>query len=346
MSCTIVVGGQFGSEGKGKVVALEAARVKAPVVVRCGGPNSGHTVDLGGRRVVLRQIPAGVFHPEARLMLAAGCVVDPDLLLAELDELELPRNKIVVDPRAILVSERDKDAEGSLVPRLASTASGTGSAIARRAQRADDVVLVGDCERLVSRVRIERVAPIVHEELRRGGDVLVEGTQGFGLSLLHGVEYPFVTARDTTASGFASEVGLSPRSIDRVVMVVRTFPIRVGGNSGPMLDETSWTEIQHLSGAPVAIPEYTSVTKRLRRVGHFDIDVVRAAARYNQPTEVAIMGLDRLDYLNTGVRSVELLTKKASDFIAYLTTELGVAVSWAGTGFGTEDVLLANGAAR
>ncbi len=59
MPATIVVGGQYGSEGKGKVVALLASRLTSPWLVRCGGPNSGHTVRIDGKDVVLRQVAAG-----------------------------------------------------------------------------------------------------------------------------------------------------------------------------------------------------------------------------------------------------------------------------------------------
>lgn len=84
-------------------------------------------------------------------------------------------------------------------------------------------------EALRNRCRIETVAPLLHRGIDDGADVIIEGTQGFALSLLHGRDYPFVTSRDTTAAGFAMEAGISPRMIDNIVMVLRTFPIRVGG---------------------------------------------------------------------------------------------------------------------
>src|SRR5207302_4496889 len=131
---------------------------------------------------------------------------------------------------------------------------GTGAALVHRMLRSGDVRLVKDSLKLASRVRVESVAPLLHGHLDRGGDVFVEGTQGFVLSLLHGPEYPYVTARDTTAAGFAMEVGLSPRQVDEIIMVVRTFPIRVGGRSGPLNGETTWEEVQQVSGAPEVYP--------------------------------------------------------------------------------------------
>ncbi len=312
MGCTIVVGGQYGSEGKGKVVALCAVRANRPWFVRCGGPNSGHTVGIGGREIVLRQVPAGAVRSDALLLISAGCVVDEDLLVAEIDELGLPPERVVVDPRAVLLIPEDRETEQPGVARIGSTASGTGAALVRRMMRREEVALVGSSERLKAKVRVESVAPLLHDHLDRGNDVIVEGTQGFGLSLLHGPAYPYATARDTTASGFAMEVGLSPRDVTAIIMVIRTFPIRVGGNSGPLQDEISWEQVRALSGAPAVLPEYTSVTKRLRRVGHFDLEMVKMACRYNRPTSLAVMGLDRLDYQNQGIKHASELTKRTA----------------------------------
>src|SRR6266567_5237992 len=108
MPCTIVVGGQFGSEGKGKTVALIAGSTKRPWVVRCGGPNSGHTVDLARKSVVLRHVPAGVETPGSTLLLAAGCAIDEGVLRQEVSDLRLPKSRVVVDPRAVLVSDHHR----------------------------------------------------------------------------------------------------------------------------------------------------------------------------------------------------------------------------------------------
>jgi adenylosuccinate synthase len=338
MPATIVVGGQYGSEGKGKVVALLARPLDSPWLVRCGGPNSGHTVTIDGKDVVLRQVPCCSEPHKATFCLAAGCAIEEAVLLRELDMLKIEWRRIIVDPRAVIVTEQDREAERRELKGIASTCSGTGAASARRMSRRADVCLAKDSDALRSRCRIETVAPLLHNALDDGGDVIVEGTQGFALSLLHGPGYPFVTSRDTTAAGFAMEVGLSPRLIDELVVVVRTFPIRVGGPSGPFPEETSWDEIARISGAPEAFPEYTSVTKRLRRVARFDIEAVKLACRYNRPTGLAVMGLDRLEYANTGVSEVASLTWKARNFLDDLEVATGVPIEFAGTGFGTFDI--------
>ena len=340
MPATIVVGGQYGSEGKGKVVALLASRVKSPWLVRCGGPNSGHTVTIKGKDVVLRQVPSCAEPSKATFCLAAGCVIDEEVLLRELDMLNIERARIIVDPRAVIVTEEDREVERHELMEIASTCSGTGAALVHRMSRRVDVPLAKNSVALRARCRVETVAPLLHDSIDGGGDVIVEGTQGFALSLMHGPDYPFVTSRDTTGNnGFAMEVGLSPRLITNIVMVLRTFPIRVGGPSGPFANEISWDEIAETSSAPKSVPEYTSVTKRLRRVARFDLEAIKEACNYNRPTSLAVMGLDRIDYLNTGVTEIDNLSSKARKFLDDLELATGVSVEFAGTGFHTFDAL-------
>lgn len=342
MPATIVVGGQYGSEGKGKVVALLANRSKSPWLVRCGGPNSGHTVTIDGNDVILRQIPCSSEPHTATFCISAGCAIDETVLLRELDLLNIDRQQMIVDPRAVIVTEEDREAERRDLKEIASTCSGTGSALVRRMSRRSNVSLANSSDAILSRCRVETVAPLLHNVLDDGGDVIVEGTQGFALSLLHGPDYPFVTSRDTTAAGFAMEVGLSPRLIDEIVMVVRTFPIRVGGPSGPFTDEISWEEIARISGAPEALPEYASVTKRLRRVARFNLEAVKLACAYNRPTSLAVMGVDRLDHRNSGVADINKITNKAHDFLERLQLSTGINIRFCGTGFGTCDAIALN----
>jgi adenylosuccinate synthase len=167
----------------------------------------------------------------------------------------------------------------------------------------------------------------------RGKKVLLEGTQGFGLSLYHSESYPKVTSRDTIAAAFLSEVGLSPRLVTDIVLVFRTFPIRVAGEqAGPLKNEIKWEDIQRESGYPYSIEEMTTVTKKIRRVARFDWELAKRAVAANRPTAVAVNGLDYIDYRNRGVVSFEDLTSSAHDFSRRLERELDVSVCHLGTG--------------
>src|SRR2546427_12974042 len=109
MSLIVVVGGQYGSEGKGKVTSHLALRDNVELVVRCGGPNSGHTVDHDGRRYELRCLPAGFVNPRTRLLLGSGCVLNPALFFAELKVVGTGPSRVGIDPNVGIISPLESD---------------------------------------------------------------------------------------------------------------------------------------------------------------------------------------------------------------------------------------------
>ncbi len=228
MAVTVVVGGQYGGEGKGKITSYLSIRDDVAYVVRCGGPNSGHTVDFQGTRYQLRSLPAGFINNGSRLLLAAGSLINPRILLREIEICGVSTARVGVDFNAGVISEKEARQERELLLRenIGSTLSGTGAAVAARALRGGDFKLAKDVPELSQFLTC--VAEEVNTAIDNGRQVIVEGTQGFGLSLYHTEFYPYATSRDTTASAFLSEVGLSPLSVTSVIMVIRTYPIRVG----------------------------------------------------------------------------------------------------------------------
>jgi adenylosuccinate synthase len=219
--------------------------------------------------------------------------------------------------------------------RLSSTLCGVGSAVSRRALRTDDVQLAAHAARNHEWLRplITDVSAETNAAVDKGGKVLVEGTQGSGLSLYHSEFYPKATSRDTNAAGFLSEVGLSPRLVSEIVLVFRTFPIRVAGSqAGPLHEEITWEQLQVESGSPVPLHEYTSVTHKLRRLGRFDWEVARHAVRLNRPTKIAINFLDYLDYGNRGASNWNGLTSGGRVFVESLEAACGAPAVWLGTG--------------
>ena len=135
MPVTVVVGGQFGSEGKGKVALFLAGEEGVAAVVRVGGTNSGHTgVGRDGRTYALKQLPASALAEQALVVLPAGSLIGIDLFLEEVELLGLDSNRVKVDPKATFILPDDKAEEETigLVSRIGSTGSGTGAALARR----------------------------------------------------------------------------------------------------------------------------------------------------------------------------------------------------------------------
>lgn len=298
MPVSIVVGGQFGSEGKGKVALEVARRAKGPVtVIRVGGPNSGHTgYDRSGRKWALRQMPASCIDKNADVVFPAGSYIDVDLLLSEIEDLQYPKERVFVSPYARIILPEHKDWEGAarLTNAIGSTGSGVGAAVmAAVARQAANFPLSSQdaAHSVLLREFVADVEALLRKQLSQGFRIIVEGTQGFGLSLLEGGYWPKATSRCTTASGALAEAGLSPVDVDDVTMVIRSYPIRVAGESGPLTGETSWEEIAKKTGK-ADIREYTTVTKKIRRVGNFDPDLVNRAISVNSPTRLVMNHLD------------------------------------------------------
>lgn len=338
MGLWVVVGGQFGSEGKGKVSAFVTIHEKIDICVRCGGTNSGHSfVADNGTNIVLRQLPTGFISPASRLLLPAGALIDVEVLQHEIEMLRIDPARIGVDRNALIVESADREREAALKlrDRISSTLSGVGSAVSRRVLRGADVRLFKDVVDSYAWLRplLTDVAAETNAALQSGRNVLIEGTQGFGLSLYHSPYYPHATSRDTTAAGFLSEVGLSPTAVTEVILVLRTFPIRVAGKqAGPMSAEITWNTVQQESGYPHELGEYTTVTRKLRRVSRFDWDLARRAVAANGPTRIALTGLDYLNYANRGVTTWEALDRSAINFATRVEAELGIAIGYFGTG--------------
>lgn len=333
MPVSIVVGGQFGSEGKGKVALEIARRSREPVtVVRVGGPNSGHTAyDKNGKKHVLRQLPAGCIDRDVEVVLPAGSYVDPDVLRSEIQQLNYPQHRIRVShhARIITVQHKQWEKEAGLEGAIGSTGSGVGAAVmASVARGAANFALKSfeaadhpDMEPFLCDTSCH-----LRWLLERGNRVILEGTQGFGLSLLEGGYWPKATSRSTTASGALSEAGLSPLDVDDVTMVIRSYPIRVAGNSGPLVNETTWEKIAMKAERHDDIREYTTVTGRLRRVGNFDPALVRRAIAANRPTRLV---LNHVDYVGHQ-RYLDDTESDVCRFIQQVEEDIGQMVNWLG----------------
>jgi len=293
---SIVVGGQFGSEGKGKISHYVAETGMARAVVRVGGPNSGHTVySESGEKFIFQHLPTAAILPDVICVLAVGCYIEVPRLLSEVARCGLEQSRLKVDPNAVVITEQDRVDEHLVGLRagIGSTLTGTGAAVLNRISRTRPITFAKDVAEL--RPYLADTKELLARMLERGDRVVIEGTQGYGLSVLHTPYYPYATSRDTTAAGFLSEVGLSPMDVDDVVMVIRAFPIRVPGNSGPLPRESTWEAITRASGAIKQIEELTSVTKSVRRVAMFDSEIVCQAVRANRPTRIALNHLDYFD---------------------------------------------------
>ncbi|UUE97384.1 adenylosuccinate synthetase [Xanthomonas hortorum pv. pelargonii] len=193
---------------------------------------------------------------------------------------------------------------------------------------------------------IGRTEDLLEQAYRKGQSVLLEGTQGSALSLYHGA-YPYVTSRDTNVAGCLAEAGISPSRVRKILMVVRTTPIRVvdpdgeaGNTSGRLKYETSFAMIAEAAGldaAEVQGAEITSTTKRNRRVGWFEWSEFRRACNLNAPTDVVLTFVDYLDEANQKARRFDQLTDDTIKFIEEIERVAQAPVSLINTRFPKKD---------
>lgn len=328
MPVTVILGGQFGSEGKGKV-ACEFARMQgAAVAVRTGGSNSGHTVvDRDSTTRIFRHLPTAAILDSVICVIGPGTYLDVEVLLSEIAEIDFPLERLLIDENAVVITDQHKEIEkaSGLIEGISSTGSGTGAALVERVQRGGTVSFTKDDPRL-PRQCLGHARRFLRDQLNRDQRIILEGTQGFGLSVLHSSDYPNVTSRDTTAAAFVAEAGLSPMDVDDVVLVIRAFPIRVAGNSGELPNEIDWETVTRESGSKTPIIERTSVTGKVRRVARFDPAVVKAAIEANAPTQIVLNHVDYVDSINDEGR----LTDKTELFIGEIEAQVEGSVDYLG----------------
>ncbi len=339
----VLVGGQYGSEGKGNVAFHLAPGYE--ILVRVGGPNAGHSVmDWTGNKYTHHQLPSGTRNSSAHLVIGPGATLRLEHLLEEIAQCGVERDRLSIDPSAMIITAEDIEAEVKLRKGIGSTGQGGGAAMARKiSHRGPTVKLARDYD--VLRPFLAESAVIFDRAFRQGSRVFVEGTQGTTLSLHHG-PYPYVTSRDTTASGCLAESGLPPGRVRRVIMTCRTYPIRVespkGGTSGPMAKEISWDVVAERSGLDpneLKAKERTSTTNRARRVAEFDWGQLRRSALLNSPTDIALTFVDYIDRKNVDARRFEQLTPETIQFVEEVEMVAQAPVTLIATRFHSRSVI-------
>ena len=329
MPCTVVVCGFFGDTGKGKIISFLSLKDEVAVTARAGvGPNAGHTVIHGGKEYKLRMIPSAFVYDKCRLLIGPGVLVNPEILLQEV-ELTNSQGRVGVDPQCAIIESKHilADRKGELAEKIKTTGTGTGPCNAERALRI--VKLARDIPELKG--YLTDVPLEVNEALNKGKNVLIEGTQGTYLSLYHGT-YPYCTSKDVTASAACSDVGVGPTKVDDVILVFKAYTTRVGG--GPLPNELSWEEAEKRGWAEVA-----TVTGRKRRAAPFNYDLAKRAVMLNGATQAAVTKIDVLFPECKGVKSYEELSQPAKTFIKKVEKEIRVPVTLVGTGPDTKEIV-------
>lgn len=273
---TFVGGGQFGSEAKGSVVGWLARRHPYTAAVAAFPPSAGHTYIWEGKTIVNVMLPISVVSPTVReIFIGPGALVDVERLEVEIQTARsmglMEGKRILIHEHAGVVLPQHSEAEKAAnLTNIGSTVKGGMAAQVDKMRRDPDDQWVAreklkgtGLEQCVVTKRDYLAALTAHS------DVMIEGSQGFGLSIHHGF-YPYTTARDTTPWAVAMDCGLpwSWASEIETVWVMRTFPIRVNnrtGSSGPAYPDSAETSFEEINRAT----EFTTVTKLPRRIFTF-----------------------------------------------------------------------------
>jgi adenylosuccinate synthase len=291
---TIVVGLQYGDEGKGKIVD-KLAETHDWVVRYQGGANAGHTLyNDSGEKIVLHQVPSGILQGK-KCFIGNGCVVDLDELKKELDFLRtdhgltIDNSNFCISPKAHVLTWNHKFADAEKNGHIGTTKKGIGPAYVDKIDRKGEQIhkfLINDVNNDYEWVRNLTVDPLL--KLISSGSVLFEGAQGTMLDVDHGT-YPYVTSSNCTAGGACTGTGFPPNKIDQIIGVAKCYTTRVG--NGPLPTEIKGDDEEALR---VLGGEYGATTGRPRRCGWLDLVQLDYACAINGVNKLYITKLDVL----------------------------------------------------
>ena len=313
----VVIGAQWGDEGKGKIVDYLAET--AEFVVRyAGGPNAGHTIVVDGKQYALHQVPSGILYKDKKVFLGAGMVIDPEALFNELQMLKDNgidwEGRVFISDRAHIIlpkyREMDKKRDSERKRPIGTTGRGIGIAYAEKAHR--DGIRLADLDwkkkieefdgedkafiekyrdRLIS-MRVDLTAKMYEF---KDSNILFEGAQGAMLDIDSGT-YPYVSSGASCAAGAATGSGIGPHDLDKILGVFKAYETRVG--NGPMPTEfrdDDEKESELCRTVRETGREYGVTTGRARRCGYLDLVALRYACRVNSLDSLVLTHLDIYD---------------------------------------------------
>uniref|UniRef100_A0A671SB00 Adenylosuccinate synthetase n=1 Tax=Sinocyclocheilus anshuiensis TaxID=1608454 RepID=A0A671SB00_9TELE len=325
---TVVLGAQWGDEGKGKVVDLLAQ--DADMVCRCqGGNNAGHTVVVDSVEYDFHLLPSGIINPMVTAFIGNGVVIHLPGLFEEAEKnvrkgkgLEGWENRLIISDRAHIVFDfhqavdgvQEQERQQQAGKNLGTTKKGIGPVYSAKAARSGLRIcdLLADFQEFSERsgwlphfltlffqTYVDRIKPMVRDgvffmyEALHGPSkkILVEGANAALLDIDFGT-YPFVTSSNCTVGGVCTGLGMPPQNVGEVYGVVKTYTTRVGIGAFPTEQNNEIGELLQRRGKEVGV-----TTGRKRRCGWLDLVLIKYAHMINGFTALALTKLDILDVL-------------------------------------------------
>jgi adenylosuccinate synthase len=277
----LIVDMQYGSTGKGLIAGYLAERHGYDTVINANMPNAGHTyINKAGRKWIHKVLPNGIVSPNLkRVMIGAGAVFSPMQLRKEIENSKdlLEGVRIMIHPNAVPLTDEHVTNDQDVSKRIGGTGQGSGGALQAKVNRT--ALVAKDYQMWFNNY------VVTHDEWNQAlidsDKILAEGAQGFSLGVSERF-YPYCTSRDCTPARFLADMSIPVQMLNDVIGVVRTYPIRTGGNSGGFYSdqvETSWDELN-------LDPEFTTVTKKERRVFTFSKKQIEDAVFGIRPTKI------------------------------------------------------------
>ncbi|MDO4506165.1 MAG: adenylosuccinate synthase [Spirochaetales bacterium] len=316
----VIIGAQWGDEGKGKIVDYLAEDAKY-VVRYSGGPNAGHTIVVDGKQFALHQVPSGILYKDKTVFLGSGMVIDPEALFDELKMLKDNgidwEGRVFISDRAQLILPKyrtmDKERDAQRKRPIGTTGRGMGIAYAEKAHRdgvrladldwaekmaefdGEDLEYINKYKDQLLSMRVDLVAKM-HEFKK--DNILFEGAQGAMLDIDSGT-YPYVSSGTSCAAGACTGSGIGPHEIDQILGVFKAYQTRVG--NGPMpteFNESDESESELCRYVRDTGREYGVTTGRARRCGYLDLVALRYACRFNSMDGLVLTHLDIYDAMD------------------------------------------------
>ncbi len=319
-----VVGMQFGDEGKGKIIDFLAET--ADVVARFnGGNNAGHTILVNNQETILHLIPSGILHRGKINIIGNGLVVDPKVLMQEIEDLrskgvKVTPDNLIVSENAHVILEKHIQEDKEKNKHLGTTARGIGPAYTDKAARVglrviDYINKDNEFSKKLSPF-VKNTTLLINNLIDKNKKILFEGAQGTLLDIDHGT-YPYVTSSNATAGGICTGLGIGPKKIGKILGVAKAYITRVGNGHLPTeLKDEIGKQIQEIG------KEIGATTGRSRRCGWFDALIGKYSVMVNSLDAITLTKLDVL----SGLEKIKICVgyKYKNKIIKNFTTNLEV----------------------
>lgn len=293
-----------------------------------------------------------MLNPKCKLVLNASAIITPEILFKEIREYKniIGNRKIYINPRAMIILEKHREEERKII-RSGSTFKGCGAAQAEKIIRNPDVILAKDYFKnfpndLKNIIEIADTAKILNEDNQ---SILIEGAQGQDLDINYGLDYPNTTSRMCSASQLIADSGCSPFKVKDIYMIIRPYPIRISNKTNIGEDvysgdyagsaEITWEEVKRRCGCDTNLEEYTTITKKVRRVFEMNWERLKYNVMINKPTQIVLNFAQYIDWNAYKCKEFNLLPKKVIEFINRIERETNTPVTIIGTGECESDII-------